>query len=162
MNYRFLKFTTIYDQVKERLLARLPNHEQLSYRELYDSVTAFRFAWCDYFAKHLRELGNETENFFADFEPLQKAWAREGGVQFCRASSAERVSRRRHAARVCALDHRRRRCDCEPRFEFYFYRAIGFAKRLSSATPRLIMTLLEHTPLESGFRSASRRARSRV
>jgi len=82
MNYRFQKFTTIYPVVAERLLAQLPNHSQLSYRELYHAAAGLYFAWCDYYARHLRELGNDTDNVFANVEPLQKAWAREHGCKW--------------------------------------------------------------------------------
>jgi spore maturation protein CgeB len=82
MDYRFQKFSTIYPAVTARLLSRLPNYDELSYRNLYDAVAALKFAWSDYYARHMRDIGREAENIFADVEPLQKAWARERGVKY--------------------------------------------------------------------------------
>jgi len=82
MSYRFQKFTTVYPEVARRMLERLPNHQQLSYSEFYNAVVAFRFAWADYYATHMRALGHEAEEVFADLEPLQEAWAKEHGVKW--------------------------------------------------------------------------------
>jgi spore maturation protein CgeB len=82
MDYRFQKFSTIYPAVTERLFSRLGNYDKLSYRELYEAVAGLQFAWSDYYAKHMRDLGREAENIFVDVEPLQKAWAREHGVRW--------------------------------------------------------------------------------
>src|SRR2546430_16154948 len=82
MDYRFQKFTTIYPIVTQRLLSRLPDCQQLSYRDLYDAVAGLYFAWSDYYVRHMRDLGHKAENVFADVEPLQKAWAKEHGVKW--------------------------------------------------------------------------------
>src|SRR6185369_16280356 len=82
MNYRFQQFTTIYPVVVQRLLAQLPNYAQLSYREFYDATAGLYFAWCDYYARHMRALGNDADNVFSNLEALQKAWAREHGVKW--------------------------------------------------------------------------------
>jgi len=81
MAYRFLKFTTIYEVVIDQLLRRQPNYRELSYAQLYDAVVRFHFGWSDYHIRHLRALGNEAQNVFTNFEVMQKAWAREHGVQ---------------------------------------------------------------------------------
>ena len=82
MDYRFQKFATIYPIVTQRLLSRLPNYQQLSYRDLYEAVAGLYFAWSDYYVRHMRGLGHEAENVFADVEPLQKAWAKEHGIKW--------------------------------------------------------------------------------
>jgi len=82
MDYRFQKFTTIYPIVTQQLLSRLPNYRQLCYRDLYDALAGLYFAWSDYYVRHMRGLGHEAENIFADVEPLQKAWAKEHGVKW--------------------------------------------------------------------------------
>jgi hypothetical protein len=45
-------------------------------------VAGLYFAWSDYYVRHMRGLGHEAENVFADVEPLQKAWAKEHGVKW--------------------------------------------------------------------------------
>jgi hypothetical protein len=84
MTYRFLKFTTIYAAVIDQILRRQPDYGKLSYSEIYEAVAGFNFAWSDYHIRHMRALGNEAENVFTNFEVLQKAWAREHGVQVSR------------------------------------------------------------------------------
>lgn len=82
MSYRFQHFTTIYQAVAAQLLAQLPNHSQLSYRELYEATAGLHFGWSDYYARHMRALCYETDHVFTNFEPLQKAWANEHGFNW--------------------------------------------------------------------------------
>jgi hypothetical protein len=82
MSYRFQKFTTVYPAFLRQFLDDNPDHGSLSYQELYDRLVGTRYAWANFFAKHLQALGNEAQDLFASVEPLQKAWARENGVAY--------------------------------------------------------------------------------
>lgn len=82
MNYRFQKFTTIYPIFLRMFLANNPGYENLSYQELYDRFVKTRYSLSNFYARHMKVLGNEAQELFANLEPLQKAWAREHGVQY--------------------------------------------------------------------------------
>ena len=82
MNYRFQKFTTIYFEFLQQFLYQNPGYGFLSYGELYDKFTNTLYGLSNYYAKHMEALGNEAQDIFASFEPLQKAWATENGVEY--------------------------------------------------------------------------------
>jgi spore maturation protein CgeB len=79
---RFQRLTTVYPEFAERFLARTPNVAELSYEQLYNRLTAARFAENDHHARHMRSLGHVAENCFLSLEPLQRRWAAEHGVNF--------------------------------------------------------------------------------
>lgn len=81
-SFRFQKFTTVYPAFARQFVDRNPDHEQLSFHELYRSFTSTLYGLSDFYAVHLRQLGHETQDLFASLEPLQKAWAREKGAVF--------------------------------------------------------------------------------
>ncbi len=78
LSYRFQKLTTIYGTTPPTL-RRQPG-EALSYQQLYDLFIQRRLGWSDYFTKNLQALGHEASEVFANFEQLQKLWAREHNV----------------------------------------------------------------------------------
>ena len=82
MGYRFQKFTTIYGIFARQFLKNNLDCEYLSYQELYDRFVRTRYGLSNFYAKHMEALGNEAQDLFASFEPLQKAWAREQGVEY--------------------------------------------------------------------------------
>jgi spore maturation protein CgeB len=82
MNYRFQKITSVYPEFAAQFLARVPNHQNLSYQELYEKFIQEHYGWSDYYGQRLRALGNKTQEIFASLEPLQKAWARENGERY--------------------------------------------------------------------------------
>lgn len=82
MSYKFQKFTTIYPECTKQFLANNPGYQSLSYQQLYERFVAGHYGWANYFARNLSTLGCEAQDLFADVEPLQKAWARERGVDY--------------------------------------------------------------------------------
>jgi spore maturation protein CgeB len=82
MNYRFQKIATVYPEFGAQFGERVPNHQNLSYLELYEKFIEEHDGWSDYYRRRLQALGNESQEIFASLEPLQKAWAREHGERY--------------------------------------------------------------------------------
>ncbi len=82
MSYRFQKFTTIYPVFVRQFLAANPDYEQVPYQELYDRFVNTRYGLANFYAQHMNSLGNEAQDLFASFEPLQKMWAKENGIKY--------------------------------------------------------------------------------
>jgi len=82
MGYRFQKFTTFYPKFVNQLIENNPDIAGLSFDEMHDRFARTRFGWSDWFATHMRMLGNEAEDHFVNIKPLQVSWAREHGVRF--------------------------------------------------------------------------------
>src|ERR1700674_3891002 len=82
MNYRFQKIATVYPECGAQFCERVPNHQNLSYQELYEEFIEEHDGWSDYYRRRLQALGNESQEIFASLEPLQKAWAREHGERY--------------------------------------------------------------------------------
>ncbi len=82
MNYRFQKFTSVYPAFVQQFLARNPGYEQLAYQELYDKFINTQYGLSNFYAKHMKALGNEAQDIFASFEHLQKLWAAENGLRY--------------------------------------------------------------------------------
>ncbi|MDX6305575.1 MAG: spore maturation protein CgeB, partial [Blastocatellia bacterium] len=89
---RFQKITTIYSQFEDAFRKQYPDYAPLSYQELYDRLIADCYSWSDYFSKYLTPLGYEAQELFANFELMQKAWARENGVKFSRRDWIKEIS----------------------------------------------------------------------
>ena len=84
MSYRFQKFTTVYPDFISQFLNDNADYGSLSYSELYERFVASHYGWANYYAKNLNKLGVEAKDLFVDIEPLQKAWAKEHGVEYSR------------------------------------------------------------------------------
>jgi spore maturation protein CgeB len=84
MSYRFQKFTTVYPDFTRQFLNENTDYPSLSYSELYERFVGSHYGWANYYAKNLNNLGVQAEDLFVDIEPLQKAWAREHGVEYSR------------------------------------------------------------------------------
>jgi spore maturation protein CgeB len=82
MSYKFQKFTTVYPGYTEQFLVDNPDYRSLSYQQLYERFVGSHYGWADYYARKLGALGREAQDIIADVEPLQKAWARERGVNY--------------------------------------------------------------------------------
>lgn len=82
MSYKFQKFTTVYPGYTEQFLADNPDYRAVSYQQLYERFVGSHYGWANYYARSLNALGCEAEDIIADIEPLQKAWARERGVDY--------------------------------------------------------------------------------
>jgi spore maturation protein CgeB len=86
MGYRFQKFTTTYPAFVSQFLTDTPEYQNLSYRELYARFIKTHYGLSNYYAKELELLGCETDDIFADLEPLQTKWAGEHGVKYSRSN----------------------------------------------------------------------------
>jgi len=84
MNYRFQKFTTVYDDFLRKFLAEAPFffYELLPFQDLYDKFIGTWYSLSNFFARHMETLGHPAQDLFASIEPLQKAWARENKVAY--------------------------------------------------------------------------------
>lgn len=84
MNYRFQKFTTVYDDFLRKFLAEAPFffYEGLPFQDLYYKFIGTWYSLSNFFACHMEALGNPAQDLFASIEPLQKAWARENNLAY--------------------------------------------------------------------------------
>lgn len=82
MSYRFQKFTTVYPDFIRQFLNENTDYRSLSYSELYGRFVGSHYGWANYYAKNLNNLGVQAEDLFVNIEPLQKAWAKEYGVEY--------------------------------------------------------------------------------
>lgn len=80
MTYRIVKLSTVYPQYAARFEASID--PGASYDELLDRFVQDRYGWSDHFARHLRALGRDAHEVVPTLEPLQRAWARDHGVEF--------------------------------------------------------------------------------
>lgn len=90
--FRFQKITTIYPGFEISFRRQYSDYASLSYNTIYQRLIAESYGWSDYFAKNLRLRGYEAEENFANFESLQKAWAREHGVRYSRRNWIKDIS----------------------------------------------------------------------
>ena len=82
MNYKFQEITTLYPQLIKETLDANPNHQSLSYEELHEKVKNIWFGTAN-LSDQIKYLGNEAQKtIYANFEALQKAWAREHGIDY--------------------------------------------------------------------------------
>lgn len=81
MTYRFLKMTSAYPEFSMRFSAENPDHGSASYEDLLERFICSRYGVSDFYARHMRGLGNEAWEVFASVEILQRAWARDHGFQ---------------------------------------------------------------------------------
>jgi spore maturation protein CgeB len=89
---RFQKITTIYPEFAVPFRKQYPDYARLSYQELYDRLIAACYGWSDYFSNYLGQLGYEAQELFANFELMQKRWAKENGVKFSRRTWIKEIS----------------------------------------------------------------------
>ena len=89
---RFQKITTIYPEFAVPFRKQYPDYASLAYDELHERLITACYGWSDYFAKYLGQRGYEAQELFANFELLQKAWARENGVRFTRRNWLQEIT----------------------------------------------------------------------
>ncbi|MGA2121757.1 MAG: glycosyltransferase [Methanoregula sp.] len=82
MGYRFLRFSPVYAGYIYQFLSKIPDHESLSYEELYKKFIQTRYSTSDFYERNLKEHGNEVQQFYSSVEFFQKAWARDNSVSF--------------------------------------------------------------------------------
>jgi hypothetical protein len=79
MNYRFVKVTSFYRDFLKRYYNQHPEIINLSYDAQMTHLMSKSYSWADYYARHLRNLGNDAYEIVANANPLQNAWAKEHG-----------------------------------------------------------------------------------
>ena len=79
---RFLKFTTVYDEFIRQFLTENPDCGSLAFDEVYSRFVRTEYGLSDYYARHMRSLGHEAEDMFANLEVLQMAWARQRNINY--------------------------------------------------------------------------------
>jgi len=80
MNYSLVKINTFYEDYLADYYGRYPATKTKGYREQYENLVGDRFAWGNYFERHLKTLDIDTHEIYENVIPLQNAWARENGV----------------------------------------------------------------------------------
>ncbi len=80
---RFLKSSTVYPAYLDSLYAAHPGLGAQPYAAQLATIMADRFGWSDFWKHHLESTGRFiAEEVVFNYGPLQKAWAREAGVEF--------------------------------------------------------------------------------
>ena len=82
MSYRLLKFTTTYSKFEKEYEKKVQKPKKTSFEQLYKIFSESYYGWSDWYAKYLRELGNDAWEVPATLKPLQKKWAQKNQVQF--------------------------------------------------------------------------------
>lgn len=81
-NYRLLRIAKLgYRQPVDELYRERPELKDCSYAEQRQALLQKSLVYTGAFAREMRALGNEAEELLVDCEPLQKAWAREQGLE---------------------------------------------------------------------------------
>ncbi len=80
-NYRILRIAGIhYSYTVKNWLQENPEFENSSYDELLKLFFKSSIMYSDGFSRSFRELGQDAYEIIADFEIVQKQWARENGI----------------------------------------------------------------------------------
>jgi hypothetical protein len=72
--------TSAYPEFVASFLKDNPDHPSLPYAELHRRLIATRYGLSDFYARQMNRLGNDAAEVFASVEVLQRAWAREHGI----------------------------------------------------------------------------------
>lgn len=81
MSYRIVKITSFYRDYLSDYYERKPLITQQKYDVQLSDLMEEGFAWADFFAQHLRKLGNEAFEIVRNAEPMQLTWASENDVK---------------------------------------------------------------------------------
>jgi hypothetical protein len=77
---RIAIFDAYYVEVLERLYAETPGLDRRPYGEQLSAILELCFGTTDAYSRPLRELGHEANDVVINWEPIQRAWAREHGT----------------------------------------------------------------------------------
>lgn len=80
MSYRFVKVTTFYRDFLRQYYKNNPAIADKTYAEQLQHLMSQGYGWADFYSRHLRTLGVESHEIVYNAEPLQRAWARQHGV----------------------------------------------------------------------------------
>jgi spore maturation protein CgeB len=78
---RILVVDTWYERVLERVYAQQPDLAGSSYEQQWQALMATAFGTGDAYSHYLAELGHEAHELIVNCVSLQRAWAREHGVE---------------------------------------------------------------------------------
>lgn len=78
---RFLILNTDYPEFLADLYGSNPGLAEASYADQLEARYASLFSVADYYSRNLRGLGHEAWELYVNNEPLQRAWAREHGIE---------------------------------------------------------------------------------
>src|SRR3954463_10959845 len=73
-------FDAYYVEVLERLYADTPGLESRPYDEQLAAILGLCFGTTDAYSRPLREHGHDARDVIVNWEPIQRAWAREHGT----------------------------------------------------------------------------------
>jgi spore maturation protein CgeB len=77
---RFLKISSYYRDFLNDYYSRFPEVVKLDYAGQYSHLMSQYFAWSDNYGRLLAQKGMETMEVIANALPMQKAWAKENGL----------------------------------------------------------------------------------
>jgi spore maturation protein CgeB len=77
MNYRFVKVTSFYRDFLKRYYDQNSTVMNLGYDDQMAHLMGKAYSWADFYARHLRELGQDAYEIVANATPLQNAWSKE-------------------------------------------------------------------------------------
>ena len=83
---KLLKLTSFYTAYIQDFYAKHPALASQSYARQKAALDYDAFGWGDFWSYALRPLGYEVMEVTANIEPLQRAWAREHGVEWRQAT----------------------------------------------------------------------------
>jgi hypothetical protein len=78
---RILICDSYYPAVLERLYAQTPRLSEQPYAEQLGAVMGLHFGTADAYSHYLREHGHDAREIILNWEPVQRAWSREQGIE---------------------------------------------------------------------------------
>jgi spore maturation protein CgeB len=79
---RLMRITTNYPSYLKQFYAQRPELKEKTYAVQYQALMADCYMWADFWTHALGKLGYEVWEPVGNAEPMQKAWARENGVNY--------------------------------------------------------------------------------
>ena len=91
---RILLLWNYYNSYLRSFYASHPEASALPYNQQHQTLLNDFFGWPSYLVPHLQALGHEAHIVVGNAEPLQRAWARENGVEYDRFALIQEQIRR--------------------------------------------------------------------
>lgn len=79
MPYKILKITSFYKQFLDQIYNNNKTLKNLTYQEQYLFLMGHKYAWSDFFKKHIEPLGAEIYEIIHNADHLQNSWQLEFG-----------------------------------------------------------------------------------
>ncbi len=80
MSYTYVKVSTLSPLYLDDFYDRHPGLDEQGYAAQYDALMEDSHVWADHISRHLNDCGASAHEIIYSAEPLQRAWAREHGV----------------------------------------------------------------------------------